>query len=90
MTYTYREKFNRYYGFSKGCSHTIAEIGRLTRYRLAGLKTVYNKGLGAYYSNPTSVRSSVKSARQWAQARLYSAVMGGKAARIDAKHLVRY
>ena len=72
MTYTYREKFNRYYGFKKGCSHTIAEIGRLTRFRVAGLKTVYNKGLEDYYT------------------RLYSAVMGGKAARIDAKHLVRY
>ena len=90
MPLTYRERFNRRYGFPKGASHTIAEIGRLTRYRLAGLKTVYNKGLGAYYSNPTSVRSSVKSARQWAQARLYSAVMGGKAARVDANHLVRY
>ena len=90
MTYTYREKFNRYYGFKKGCSHTIPEIGRLTRYRVAGLKTVYNKGLLDYYNSPASAKSSAVAARHSAQARLYSAVMGGKAARIDAKHLVHY
>ena len=90
MTYTYREQFNRYYGFKKGCSHTIAEIGRLTQYRVAGLKTVCSKGLLDYYNSPAAVKSSATAARHSAQARLYSAVMGGKAARVDAKHLARY
>ena len=40
MPYTYRERFNRYYGFPLRTSHTLPEIARLTRYRLAGLKTV--------------------------------------------------
>ena len=90
MPLTYRERFNRRYGFPLRTSHTIPEISRLTRFRLGGLRTIYNKGLGAYHSNPTSVRPTVRSSSQWAQARVYSAVMGGKAARIDAKHLVRY
>jgi len=44
---------------------------------------IVEKGKGAYYSNPQSVRPQVKSAQQWGVARLYSAVGGGKAAKID-------
>ena len=43
--------------------------------------------MGAFKSNPKSVRPNVNSARQWGIARLYSAVMGGKAAKVDAKEL---
>jgi hypothetical protein len=35
------------------------------------------------------VRPSVKSPEQWAMARIYSAVMGGKAARVDANQLIK-
>ncbi len=86
---TYKEKFNRKYGFPKDKSHSMAEISRLTGYKLSGLRTIKKKGEGAFYSNPQSVRKSVSSATQWGTARIYSAVMGGKAAKIDAKHLVR-
>ena len=60
--------------------------------RLSGISTyqankIVEKGMGAYKSNPKSVRPNVKSARQWGIARLYSAVMGGKAAKVDAKEL---
>ncbi len=84
---TYKEKFNKKYGFKKDASHSIAEIARLSGYKVSGLRTIKKKGEGAYHSNPQSVRPQVKSAQQWGTARVYSAVMGGKAAKVDAKHL---
>lgn len=89
MVDTYRNKFNRKYGFPANASHTVAEIAKLTGYKKSGLDTIISKGMGAYHSNPTSVRPSVHSPQQWAQARLYSAVMGGKAARVDAHQLIK-
>jgi hypothetical protein len=89
MVETYKQKFNKKYGFSKDESHSLSEISKLTGYKLAGLKTIQEKGEGAYYSNPESVRPQVKSATQWGFSRIYSAVMGGKAAKVDAKHLIK-
>jgi len=86
---TYKEKFNKKYGFKKDASHSIAEISRLTGYKVSGLRTIKKKGQGAFRSNPQSVRPQVKSASQWGVARIYSAVMGGKAAKVDAKHLIK-
>ncbi len=87
MVDTYKNKFNRKYGFEKDASHSLAEIAKLTGYKLSGLKTIQDKGEGAFRSNPQSVRPQVKSATQWGIARVYSAVMGGKAAGVDASHL---
>ena len=39
---------------------------------LRKLKIVYNRGIGAYKSNPSSVRPTVRSPEQWAQARVNS------------------
>lgn len=89
MVLTYKQKFNKKYGFPKDASHSLNEISKLTGYKLSGLKIIYSKGLGAYFSNPQSIRPNVKSPDQWAAARTYSSVMGGKAARIDAAHLIR-
>jgi hypothetical protein len=89
MVETYKNKFNKRYGFEKDKSHSLSEISKLTGYKLAGLKTILSKGEGAFYSNPESVRPQVKDPTHWAYARLYSAVMGGKAAKVDASHLVK-
>jgi hypothetical protein len=86
---SYKNKFNKKYGFDKDTSHTLSEVAKLSGYKLNGLQVIYEKGYGAYYSNPASVRKPVKSPEQWAQARVYSAVMGGKASIVDAKHLMR-
>ncbi len=86
---TYKQKFNKKYGFKKDESHSLAEISRKTGYKLSGLRTIKKKGMGAFRSNPGSVRPQVKSASQWGIARVYSAVMGGKAKKIDQKHLQR-
>jgi alkyl sulfatase BDS1-like metallo-beta-lactamase superfamily hydrolase len=87
MVETYKEKFNKKYGQPKGTSNSLRTISSLTGYKHSGLKTIFNKGVGAYKTNPASVRPNVKSPEQWAYARVYSAVMGGKAAAIDASHL---
>nr|WPF46878.1 MAG: hypothetical protein [Lake Baikal virophage 15] len=86
---TWKQKFNRKYGFDKDESHSIAEIAKITGYKKSGLETIFDKGNAAYFSNPQSVRPNVTSPIHWAYGRLYSAVMGGKAARIDAKHLIK-
>jgi len=84
---TFKEKFNIKYGFPKDTSHSIEDISRLTGVSLKGLRQIYSKGMGAFFSNPESVRPSVTSPQAWSMARIYSAVMGGKAARVDAKEL---
>lgn len=86
---TYKQKFNKKYGFAPSTPHSIADISKLTGYKKSGLKTIFEKGEGAFFSNPESVRPFVKSPQQWAYSRLYSAVMGGKSAKIDATHLVK-
>jgi hypothetical protein len=87
MVLTYRQKFNKKYGFPKDSSHSLSEISKLTGFQLSGLQTIFNKGVGAYYTNPESVRPHIRSPEEWAYARVYSAVMGGKAAKVDAAHL---
>ena len=89
MVETYKQKFNKRYGFPKDTPHSVAEISKLTGYKISGLKTIIEKGKGAYFSNPQSVRPSVKSPDQWGKARLYSAVMGGAAKKIDKSHLIK-
>ena len=86
---TYKQKFNKKYKFKLNDSHSLAEISRLTGYKLSGLRTILQKGRGAFKSNPQSVRPQVKSATQWGIARVYSAVMGGKAAKVDKSHLIK-
>jgi hypothetical protein len=85
----YKNIFNKKYGFKKDESHSVAEISRLTGYKKSGLETIVQKGRGAFFSNPTSVRPNVKSPHGWGMARLYSAISGGKAARIDKNQLIR-
>lgn len=87
MVLTYKQKFNKKYKFPKDTSHSLSDISKITGYKLSGLRTIFNKGVGAFKTNPQSVRPQVKSPEQWAYARVYSAVMGGKSAVVDAPHL---
>ncbi len=89
MPITYKNKFNKKYGFEKDKSHTIDQIAKLTGYKKSGLEIILEKGKGAFYSNPTSVRPTVKDPTQWGMARIYSAVMGGKASKVDSAHLIK-
>jgi hypothetical protein len=83
MVETYKNKFNKKHGFKRDTSHSIKEIASLSNIKYNNARKIVKKGEGAFYSNPGSVRKQVSSARQWGIARLYSAVMGGKSAKID-------
>jgi GNAT superfamily N-acetyltransferase len=84
---TWKHKYNKKYGYPKDKSHSLKEISKDTGVSMKGIRQIYNKGIGAYKTNPSSVRPNVKSKEQWAYARVYSAVMGGKASKVDAKEL---
>ena len=84
---SYKDKYNKKYNYKKGTAHSLEEISEDTGVSMKGLQQIYNKGIGAYKTNPASVRPTVKSKEQWAKARVYSAVMGGKAADVDSKEL---
>jgi len=88
MVESYKNKFNKKYKQPKDKSNSLADISRLTGYKKAGLQTIFNKGVGAFKSNPSSVRKNVKSPEQWAMARVYAAVNPqSKAYKIDKVHL---
>jgi hypothetical protein len=89
MVLTFKEKFNRKYKFPKDESHSLSEISKLTGFQLSGLQTIFNKGVGAFYTNPESVRPHIRSPEEWAYARVSSAVMGGPTAKIDKTHLIK-
>lgn len=85
---SYKEQYNKKHGFQKGTSHSLEDISRTTGYALKGLQTIYNKGVGAYKTNPQSVRPQVKSKEQWAMARVYAAINPeSEAHKIDKIHL---
>ena len=88
MNTTYKQKYNKKYGYSKNKSHSIKEIAKKTGYNESGLKTIYKKGQGAYFTNPSSVRAGVKSSQQWGMARVYAAINPkSKAYKVDKIHL---
>jgi len=84
---TWKEKYNKKYGFEKDKAHSLSDISKKTGVSKKGIQQIYNKGIGAYKTNPQSVRPNVTSKEQWAMARVYSAVSGGKASKVDAKEL---
>ena len=87
MTLTYREKFNKKYNNSKDVSNSKSDIAKLTGIPLKFINDVYDRGIGAYKSNPESVRtkagkkdakaplSKKMSKEQWAISRVYAFVM---------------
>ncbi len=85
---TYREKYNKKYGYKRNESHSLKEISDKTGYTLQSLKKIKLKGEGAFYSNPQSVRKQVKSAEQWGIARVYASIdPSSKSHKIDKIHL---
>ena len=84
---TWKQKYNKKYDNDLDASNSLSDIAEDTGVSKKGIQKIYNKGIGAYKTNPSSVRPNVKSKEQWAQARVYSAVMGGKASKVDKKEL---
>ena len=67
--------FKRKHGIPIDQSLSLKEIAKLSGMPAKALQEVYNKGIGAYKTNPESVKPMVQSKEQWAMGRVYSFVM---------------
>lgn len=85
---TNRERFLAKHNLANDTSLSLHEIASYSRMPVAALRKVYEKGVGAYHSNPESVRvkgtfkkdpaaplSKKLSPQQWGLARVYAFVM---------------
>jgi hypothetical protein len=70
--------FKAKHGISPSEGLSLEEIAKLSGMPKAALQEVFDKGVGAYKTNPSSVRPSVKSPEQWAFGRVYSFAMKRK------------
>lgn len=88
---TNKQRFLKLHKLPQDSQLSLSEIAKYSKMPLSALKEVYEKGLGAYHTNPESVRVkttfkkdpnaplSVKlSPQQWAFARVYAFVMKTK------------
>ena len=75
---TNREDFLKKHKLPKDTNLSLQEISKLSKMPMTALRMVYNKGMGAYYTNPESVRPQVQSKEQWGYGRVYAFVMKTK------------
>jgi len=86
---THRENFLRGKGLDAGNSYSLSQLSKISGKSHSVLQQVYNRGIGAYKSDPSSVRmkgsykkgvnapmSMKLSKEQWAMARVYSFLDG--------------
>ncbi|HBY67613.1 MAG TPA: hypothetical protein DEG69_07605 [Flavobacteriaceae bacterium] len=87
---TYKQQFNKKHKQKLSQSNSLEDIAKLSGYKLAGLKTIFMKGKGAYKSSPESVRPNVTSAEQWGYSRVYASINPkSKSYNIDKSHLIK-
>ena len=87
---TFKEKFNAKHGQPLDMSNSLTKIARLSGISYKNIKKIFEKGEGAYFTNPESVRKSVTSPQAWAYSRLYASVTpGSKASKVDKDLVVR-
>ncbi len=87
MVVTNKQKFNKKYKQPLNTANGKDDISRLTKIPMKILDEVYYRGIGAYKTNPKSVRPNVKSKEMWAMARVYAFVMKGKTYKTADKDL---
>jgi len=75
---TNKHKFNEKYKQPKNEPNSKKDITKLTGIPMKILDEVFDRGVGAFKTNPESVRKTVKSPEQWAMGRVYSFVMKQK------------
>ena len=78
MVMTNKNKFNIKYKQPKDQPNSKKDISKLTGIPIKILDEVYDRGVGAFKTNRSVVRPSVKSPEQWAMARVYAFVVKGK------------
>jgi len=79
-------------------SYSLSELSKISGYSLKTLQEVYNRGIGAYKTQPSSVRmlgsykkgvsapmSKKLSKEQWAMARVYSFLDGNPKHDVDLR-----
>jgi hypothetical protein len=81
--------FKKKHGIPKEQSLSLSEIAKLSKMPKPALQEVFNKGVGAYKTNPGSVRPQVKSPEQWGYGRVYSFVMKTKTVYYGADNSIR-
>jgi hypothetical protein len=72
------KEFKKMHGINVKSPLGLKQIAKLSGMPVEALLEVFDKGVGAYHTNPRSVRPMVKSPEQWAYARVYSFVMKRK------------
>ena len=72
---TFRTDFYKKYKLDKKQSFGIDDIAKITKMKKSILQKVYDRGIGAYKTNPKSVRPQVKSKEQWGYGRVFGFVM---------------
>ena len=90
MTHTHRHRFLAKYKLEDK-SYSLRQLAKIATIPMATLQEVYNRGIGAYKTDPLSVRmkgtfkkgvdapmSMKLSKEQWAMARVYSFLDGSK------------
>ena len=80
---TYTVQFNKIYPKDK--SRSSSAIGKHFNIKPSVIQDAFRRGVGAYKSNPSSVRPSVKSPDQWGNARKLKLVLNILKARNGAK-----
>ena len=68
-------EFKKLHNIDPKQSLSLKEISKLSKMPLKALQEVFDKGVGAYHTNPASVRPMVTSPEQWGFARVYAFVM---------------
>tara|TARA_R110002020_G_scaffold85785_1_gene211432 strand:+ start:112 stop:411 length:300 start_codon:yes stop_codon:yes gene_type:complete len=53
----------------------IPTLAKYFKIKKSLIQDAFNRGVGAYKGNPSSIRPSVKSAEQWAMARSYKFIL---------------
>jgi hypothetical protein len=46
--YTYKNQFNKKYGFEQDTPHSLSDISKITGYKKSGLETIFDKGVSAF------------------------------------------
>jgi len=72
------KEFKKLHNIKPNISLSLEDIASLSGMPVQALYEVYDRGMGAFFTNPVSVRKNVFSPEQWAYARVYSFVMKRK------------
>lgn len=65
----FTNEFNKKYPYLK--DRKLKDLQKAFRVKSKDINEVYDRGIGAYYNNPSSVRKTVDNPQQWSYARVF-------------------